>query len=94
MVLNFRARFACFLLWALVIITELVFLKYLILDPIKEATQSFLNKLDYIATPILLLLHWVPVAILYFSSVQFVFSLWVGLFGWFYGIVDGVATVR
>lgn len=94
MVLNFRARFATFLLWFFVIITELVYLKYLILDPIKTATESFLQHPGYVSTPILLILHWLPVVILYFYSIQFVFSLWIGVFGWIYGLIDGVAKVR
>jgi len=87
---NFVARVRCFFLWFFTIITEVVILNYLIVVPIKAATEDFVSTWDPIKSPILLIIFWLPTVVLYFSSLQFIHTLWIGIFGFFYGITDRV----
>lgn len=64
--INVGAWFQCFILWIFTLATELVIMKYLILNPIKAATTDFIVQFfnNIPKNSILLLIQWIPVIVL------------------------------
>lgn len=60
---HFKEKILNFFLWIMIIITEIILMKYLVLDPLKIATSELFLGFD-IRSFILILAHWIPVIIL------------------------------
>ncbi len=57
--------------------------------------MSFLDDGFDIPKDIVLVgLYWIPAVVLYFSSLQFVFALWLGIFGYVMGVKDGISAIQ
>jgi hypothetical protein len=91
---NFRNNLTNWITWILVTATVLVVFKYMIIRNLRANTDQFLQS-DYIAQKIIMItVTWVPVLTLYFASVQFIYTFWIGVIGWILGYVNGVTKIR
>jgi len=87
-------RWRVFVLWALVVISEVALMKGLILNPLRTATQSWIDDFEIASSLPYILINWIPVIFLYICSVQFIFSCWVAIFGFVMGMIDGVSNIK
>lgn len=93
--MGMKERCHSIFIWILVLITEIALMKFLVINPIKDATEKFVD--EFMNNPakniILLIIHWFPVVVLFLSSTQYVFNFWIGIFGYVYGIRDGLNKI-
>eukprot|EP01117_Protostelium_nocturnum_P012632 TRINITY_DN464_c0_g1_i1.p1 TRINITY_DN464_c0_g1~~TRINITY_DN464_c0_g1_i1.p1 ORF type:complete len:1664 (+),score=604.92 TRINITY_DN464_c0_g1_i1:191-5182(+) len=87
-------RWRTFLLWVLIIISEVALMKGLILNPIRTATDEWIEDFDFASSLPYILINWIPVIFLYICSVQFIHTCWISFFGFFAGLIDGVSNCK
>ena len=81
-------------MWLCILASELVIFKFMIINPIRGITDDLINNWSTAQSIILLIIQWIPVIALYLSSIQFVYTVWVGIFGYFFGVSNGVCYIR
>lgn len=56
----FKSRFFSFILWMFIILNELSLIYFLILKPIKSATQIYIDNFQPFKSTLFLLIYWIP----------------------------------
>ncbi|PRP84007.1 callose synthase 7-like [Planoprotostelium fungivorum] len=92
--ISMSSRFAVFLFWFFTIVTEIVIVKFLIINGIRGYTRDWTQNLPLSTSVPLLVFNWIPIIVLYLCSLQFIFTIWIGIFGFVYGLIDRVANVQ
>jgi len=88
------SRVYVFLFWFLSIVTEIVVMKFLVINGIRKYTLDWTQNLPISTSIPLLIFNWIPIIVLYLCSLQFIFTVWIGIFGFLYGLTDRVANVQ